>query len=242
MEQTRGFEIRTKIRKLLAISNSHSGNQYEQDNALRIANKLMIEAGIAETEIDLTAISPDIELGEKICGDESTEIKAGESWKGVIAIGVARFTDTIVQQRKIGHRKEVIIFQGEINDISLAASIYIQLVQNVTAASKTSGFKARCDINSFLYGAAVALQNRLKELVKERLKAFEEAMATGSQALVIVNDKNTRVQERFGSMNTHTKSHKTNYANANGRAYGESMNIPINRSIKQAYTAITHKP
>lgn len=108
-----------KVRKLLSMARDGRGNQHEEEAALRQASKLMAEFGIAEAECDMAAI----EAGEMIFGEttvtpdgkpskEGKVYRSSPAWAGILAVGVAKFTDSIVAYTRTANGK-AFVFRGK---------------------------------------------------------------------------------------------------------------------------------
>src|SRR3990167_6725294 len=113
-----------KVRKLLAMGRDGRGNANEEETAMRQASRLMAEYGIAEAEVDMAAL----DCGTMIFGetdiradgrDNTAPCKSFSVWCGVIAVGVARFTDTVTVRERTA-QGERLKFRGEKQDVLLA--------------------------------------------------------------------------------------------------------------------------
>lgn len=120
-QDNRRAEMLEKVRKVLALARDNSGNENEKQSALEHANRLMAAYGIAEAEVDMKTIDQgDMIFGECMAGPDGKAPERGKvyrqcpSWAGILAVGVARFTDSIVI-RKSTEFGEVLVFQGEKN-------------------------------------------------------------------------------------------------------------------------------
>jgi hypothetical protein len=224
-----------KVRKLLAMGRDGRGNENEQEIAMRQANKIMAEFGIAEAECDMSAIDAgEMVFGEAQCGADGRAPEAGKvyrsapSWAGVLVVGVAKFTDSVVI-RKRTEAGEIFAFRGEQNDVLLARWIFGVLVQSIQLEQIKSGWTKRGEANSFRMAAATTLQKRLRTLTAERVKMYEQARAeSNSRALVVVDRKQNEIAVRFGAQKT--RSSRSGYSSSGaaiaGHAAGSRINIP----------------
>lgn len=229
-----------KVRKLLAMGRDDRGNATESDTAMRQANKLMAEFGIAEAEADMAAIDAgELVFGEVQCGHDGRAPEQGKvyrsmpSYAGILAVGVGRFTDSVVT-RKRGEHGEMLVFRGEREDVLLARWLFGVLVGSILTEQKASGWTGRGDTNAFRVHAASALAVRLAGLARERRAQFAAAQqASGSRALMVVDRKALEVVQRFGAQKTRSSRSGGNGSGAShaGRAAGQRINIPAGRPI-----------
>jgi len=232
-----------KVRKLLAMARDGRGNEHEEQIAMRQANRLMAEYGIAEAEADMAAIDRgEMVFGTVQCGPDGRAPEQGRvyrsmpSYAGILSIGVARFTDSVVV-RKRNEFGELLVFQGEKEDVLLARWLFGVLVESILREQRKSGWTARGDANSFRSAAAGTLQTRLCNLARERSVIMQEAKAqSNSRALVVVDRKQAIIAERFGAQRTSTRRSSVCASGAYyaGKTAGASINIPSGRPIAGA--------
>lgn len=239
-QNERRAKMLEKVRKLLAMANDGRGNENESATAMRQANKIMAEYGIEEAECDMRTIDAgEMVFGEAQCFADGKAPEPGKvsrsapAWAGVLAVGVARFTDSIIT-RKTGVNGQVFVFKGEKEDVLLARWVFGVLVASINAEQKASGWTARGEATSFRMAAASTLQNRLKSLHRERMAMYEEAKAqSNSRALVVVDHKQNEIAVRFGEQRTRTC--RTGFSSSGamqaGSAAGSRINIPSGRPI-----------
>lgn len=229
-----------KVRKLLAMARDGRGNENEADTAMRQANKIMAEYGIDEAEADMTAIDAgEMVFGQAQCGPDGRAPEKGKVYRsmpgyaGVLAVGVARFTDTIVTRTQNKHG-DMLVFKGERDDCLLARWLLGVLVHSILAEQQASGWTARGDANSFRMAAASALQKRLQTLAHERRAMYEKAkQESNSRALIVVDRKGLEIASRFGVQKTRTarSSYRSSGAAIAGQSAGQRINIPAGRPI-----------
>ena len=235
-----------KVRKLLAMGRDGRGNDTEQDTAMRQANVLMAEYGIAEAECDMTAINAgEMIFGEVQCGfdgkapEQGKVYRSAPTWAGILGIGVGRFTDSIISRKRTEHG-EMYVFKGEKNDVLLARWIFGVLSASVLAEQKRSGWTARGDANSFRTAAAGTLASRLRTLAQERRAMYHEAQVqSNSRALIVVDRKAQEIAVRFGEQKTRSNrsGYKSSGAAMAGSEAGRRINIPAGRPIGQPNNA-----
>lgn len=232
-----------KVRKLLAMGKDGRGNEYEAETAMRQANHLMAEFGIEEAECDMAAINAgEMVFGETQCGFDGRAPTAGTvyrscpSYAGILAVGIARFTDSIVGRRTT-ENGDMLYFRGEKNDVLLARWLLGVLVVSIIAEQKASGWTARGEANSFRVSAASVLARRLATLAQERRQAYEEAQTTsGSRALMVVDRKAIEIAQRFGvqKVSKSRAGYSSSGAAQAGSSAGARINIPSGRPIGAA--------
>ena len=229
-----------KVRKLLAMGRDGRGNANEAEIAMRQANKLMAEYGIAEAECDMAAIDADeLSYGEAQCGPDGrapapgTVYRSVPAWTGILGVGVARFTDSIIVRRRTASG-DLYVFQGEREDVLLARWLFGVLVESIQNEQRQSGWTARGEASTFRTAAASELQKRLKGLRAERQAIFEQARATSnSRALVVIDRKALAIVARFGGQKTSRRSagYRSHGAAIAGREAGSRITIPAGRPI-----------
>jgi hypothetical protein len=229
-----------KVRKLLSMARDGRGNDNEEEIAMRQANKLMAEYGIAEAECDMSAINAgDMSFGEAQCGPDGRAPEQGKvyrsvpAWAGVLGVGVARFTDSVIVRKRTANG-EMFVFQGEREDVLLARWLFGVLVQSIQSEQRASGWTAQGEASSFRMAAASALQSRLRTLAAERVAMYEKArVESNSRALVVVDRKRSEIVARFGTQKT--SSSRARYRDSGaamaGSEAGRRINIPAGRPV-----------
>lgn len=235
-----------KVRKLLAMGRDGRGNANEEDIAMRHANKIMAEFGISEAECDMATINAgEMIFGEAQCGPDGRAPEQGKvyrtmpTWAGILAIGVARFTDSVVVRKGSVHG-EMLAFQGERDDVLLARWIFGVLVGSIQNEQKASGWTNRSEAGTFRVSAASALASRLRSLAAERRAMYEKAQQeSNSRALVVVDRKHTELVQRFGTQKTRStsSSYRSSGAAQAGSEAGHRINIPSGRPIAGSNSA-----
>ena len=236
-----------KVRKLLAMGRDGRGNENESETAMRQANKIMAEYGIAEAECDMSAIDAgEMVFGEAQCGPDGRAPEQGKVYRsmptyaGILAVGVGRFTDSVVIRKRTVNG-EMLAFQGEREDVLLACWIFGALVRSILQEQAGSGWTTKGDNNAFRVAAASTLASRLRQLGQERTRMYEQAKAeSNSRALVVVDRKRGEIALRFGTQKT--KSRRTSTSNSGayqaGSEAGKRINIPAGRPIGNASRAM----
>lgn len=233
-----------KVRKLLSMAKDGRGNANEEETAMRQANKIMAEYGIEEAECDMAAIDAgEMVFGEAQCTPDGNAPEPGKvykncpAWAGVLSLGVAYFTDTICK-RAMRATGQVVVYQGEKEDVLLARWVFGVLVQSIQAEQKRSGWTGRSDATAFRMAAASVLQSRMKAMQAERIAMYEAAKAQSqSRALMVVDRKQVEIASRFGQqgIRKHTsRSGADHGARIAGQEAGQRINIPSGRPVGQS--------
>jgi hypothetical protein len=250
MDKTQQNERRAimieKVRKVLNMAKDSGGNDNEKQAALATANKLMADYGIAEADCDISILDAnEMDFGEVEVGPDGTIPQQGKvyrsfpTWTGVLAVGIARFTDSIVV-RKTTANGQILVFQGEKNDVLFARWMFTVLVESIQREQKQSGWTNRTDSTAFRSAAASSLANRLRTLATERQAIYRQAQATSnSKALMVVERKGAEIAKYFGRQHVkHTYSGVTRSgASVAGREAGSRINIPSAPPIGSAGTS-----
>lgn len=226
-----------KVRKLLAMAHDGRGNTHEAETAMRQANKLMAEYGIAEAEADMAHIN-EVVYGETSCAPDGRSAggrvwRSCPAWAGILALGVAAFTDSVCTRRRTLDG-ETLVFQGEQQDVTLARWLFGVLVESMQAEQKQSGWVTAREANAFRVGASGVLARRLRALAAERRQMYEQAKAeSGSKALAVVDTKAVAVAAKFGVQRTRSGHVYTTSSGAleAGRSAGGRINIPSGRPL-----------
>lgn len=208
-----------KIRKLLALANGDA-NENECATALRQAEALMRKHGIDEATVTMAAI----DAGSLDTSKQTLDLQYGRlmpSWAGVLSVGVAKFTDTIVRISTVDGRAHV-VFAGVTTDVATAAWLLRYLMEAVDRERKAD--KVGHGVAAYRSAAAVTLQNRMYALRRERDEVFKEN--TGF-ALVVVNTKLAKVKELYGEQRTAKVKSKASdlVSHLKGRSAGGRINI-----------------
>lgn len=237
--KARRAKMLDKVRKLLNMGRHAASNDTEAETAMRQANKLMAEFGIAEAECDMAAMQAgEMVYGQASCGSDGRAPEQGKVyrsapvWCGTLGVGVARFTDSIII-RKRTENGELFVFQGEREDVLLARWLFGVLVESINRERAKSGWTGRSEANDFKLAAASVLHRRLRDLAAERRAMFEAAkVQSQSRALMVVDTKQAAIVQRFGEQRTsRCKARQATGAAMAGAAAGSRINIPSGRPI-----------
>lgn len=239
-----------KVRKLLNMARDGRGNSNEEETAMRQANKLIAEFGIAEAECDMSEIDAgEMSFGECQCTPDGRAPVAGTVFKtmpgfaGTLALGIGKFTDTIVQLRQTA-TGPTIIFRGEQQDALLARWLFGVLLASINSEQKASGWTSRSDSALFKKSAVSILYKRLHALHAERQAMYAAAQRESNcRALVVVDRKQMEISRLFGRQHTRTVSSRSSgdrEASIAGREAGGRINIPAGRPIGNQSRTMIH--
>lgn len=194
-----------KAQKLMAIAQDGRGNENETERALAQAEFLMRQFGIEASEIATDAPQEyDWGTGFAPYGVPRQPAKSIPSWYGVVAMGVAKFTDTIVKQHYSSEQGYGVGFYGEASDVLFAVWLVTYLRDAVWRAAKKFGGDRKAN-GDFRHAMACRLQARMYALRAERDVAYRDAVNSAGKtgtALVIVSDKLAKRDAEFGEQKT----------------------------------------
>ena len=223
-----------KVRKLFAMSQDASSLN-EAAIALRQMQKLMDQYGINESDLETS------EFGTAV-GEAALKMA---KWKGYMALGIAAFTNTIVNYEYVrvdGKRAKRIKYEGFAQDaqqaVMLQDYLYQTLERSVKAYKKESGNTGAKASTSFSNGFALQLQTRMQEMAEEAAEASvtvseatQEAQGVSSGTSLVVC-KMKMVESEFGAQKVSYRRsgyRSDSAAKAAGQAAGARVNL--NRQV-----------
>lgn len=227
-----------KAQKLMAVAMDGRGNENEAERALAQAESLMRKFGLEDSEVKGAATEKDFDWGSSFApyGIPRQPAKSCPSWYGVCAMGVARFTDTIVKQHYHPDQGYGVGFYGEASDVLFAQWLTTYLRDTVWREMKKYG-GSRAENGDFRHAMASRLQARMYALRAERDVAFREATNSSGQkgtALMIISDKLVKRDAEFGEQQERNlkRQFRSMAAMGAGRAAGERVgfNRPVGNS------------
>ena len=220
-------KIIERIRKLYAMSQDTSSAN-EAAIAAKRARSLMDQHGVQLSDLETSDMSEQ---------STSANYRAMPSWYSVLALGVARYNDTIV--KRIGG---TIVFSGY--DVDVAGSILMldylitSMDRHLKDFKNRTGMTGRAESGSFRTGYSGDMQARLTTMADQRkaeqreaAKAKAQAANDGSTALVLVEEKAKSVAAKFGRQRE--KSSRASYSSGFGYGAGvkASQRTNINRQV-----------
>jgi hypothetical protein len=223
-------EVLDRIKKLLSMANHERGNEHEQETAMRMANKLMLQHGIDAADLEAatgkastyTWTSTTIPVGER-----ATRMVWRPLWTGFLGYGIAQFTDcklTSVDDQTYG---VCVKFQGDEADVEFAGWLFKKLRDFGYAESKSVAGRHR---NTFLKAYSMRVGDRMKKLRAERDAAMKAAVTKSGTALIVVQNKLMLRDAEFGRQRVRTTRVKfASDGYVQGRAAGNRANF--NRPI-----------
>lgn len=211
-----------KVKKLLALASDPSAAPNEAETAGRQAASLMAKYNLdlaTLTDQELEAEWDMTELSMPGCRPGKRDPKEVPAWIGIMAFGIKLYTRT-----RCTRRGGYVIYRGPRQDCELAQWMLKALIDLAYRQSKASS-----DPTGFRNGFAAAIQRRLKDMTADRDRADQEA---GSTALVVVDKRQAKMDELYGSEGAGRKSY-TRSSNE-GYAAGKQAHIPTARPISAA--------
>lgn len=219
-----------KVAKLMALAQNAGATEGEAENAMRQADALMRKFGFEEG---------DLKEGKPRAGfDWATEFapygiarqpaKTLPGWYGMLAVGVANFTDTIVRQHDHREKGRGVGYYGDRSDVLFATWLITYLrdtVWRVVAKQKDLSRLEREDFRKAMVGR---LNFRMKQLRSEREEAFKQGTGT---ALVVVNTKISERDAEFGAPQYKRTSVVVRSQEAAHRGRGEADKVGFNKVI-----------
>lgn len=219
-----------RVRKLFAMSQDVSSAN-EAAIALKRCMSLMQKYGI--TEADLTTS----EFGS----DASFEGKSIPKWRGYLALGIAKFTETVVtikRERVNGVLVKKIVYSGFDADVQNAVLLSDYLEQTLARCIKRykaeTGNTGRAASNSFSLGFALALQDRMFEMSKEMeqqspVTTQDTPNASAGTSLVVCKQK--MVAAEFGKQRIKQSRTHVSDGSANNAGNEAGRNVNLNRQV-----------
>jgi hypothetical protein len=226
-----GKDIRSKIRKLFALSNSP--NEHEAEAAMSKAQELLEQYNLSMTDIETADTTTQQIVDEILSGD----IKRAPAWHGILFSYVAKAFDCYpyyVTKRSFGGKVKTWRLVGHKLDVETAASTYRYLVSAIEIASdihlwrikdEYSNVNAIAARNSFGRGFAEAVCHRVAERRAQRLSADCKVNALVVRRKEKVDDW---VKSTLGPMGRGTsyKSQSSHYGSyMAGKKAGNEINL-----------------
>ena len=219
-----------KLQKLFALSKSD--NQHEAELALAKANKLMEEHQIGMSEVDL------FEDGGSITENDVTIDGVKPYMKNIMVLSnaAAKFYNAKAVRMMVGHTPGVKLrFYGTPTDILAAKETFNYLLNSWKSISehdmKITGYRGHAKIfkNSHFFGFALAIEERVKELVAQR--DINVKAATG-RSLVVVKDAALNDYLKNIKMQTVKTAPKRFFRSAYSAGQISGQNIPLSGAIE----------
>lgn len=219
---------RERIEHLLAMAQDDRTNKFEAEAALRQAAKLMRKHAIDAATIQArTGQRPAYNWRSVTLPANNPPAKTAISWVGMVAVAVARFTDCSAAWDRHDKFGMCIRFQGDEPDTIMAGYLFKHLRDSIRRQS-AEFVGSRRERETFRRAMVCRLQERVHALKREQR---QELTDTGSQALVVVNNKLQARDEHFGAFRTSSASPRRNerFAAEAGRRAGDrvGLNTPI---------------
>lgn len=226
-----------KAQKLMAVAMDGRGNDNEAERALAQAEALMRKFGLEDSEVKGSAAAKGFDWGNSFApyGIPRQPAKSVPSWFGIVAMGVGRFTDTIVKQHYHSDKGYGVGFYGEASDVIFAQWLVTYLRDTVWCEAKKFGGD-RAANGDFRHAMACRLQARMYTLRTERDVAFREATNSAGQkgtALMIISDKLVKRDAEFGVQESKTMKKQYRDHAAVGAGYAAGERVGFSRPVGQ---------
>ena len=229
-------KIIDRVRKLFAMSQDASSIE-EAAIALKRYQSLVAKYGIQESDLKTS------EFGSAT----GEALKKMERYKGWLALGIAPFTNTVVEYEFVrvdGIRHKRIIYKGFKTDVDQAIMLQDYLEQTLArmlkAYKKESGNNGLKAATSFKNGFASAMQDRMKEMAEEAEEASQAVseetsasagVSTGSSLVVC---KMKMVETEFGQQKVRAGTAYRYDHDARNAGNEAAQNVSLNRQVAGA--------
>ena len=224
--------VRDKVRKLMALAVNEGAAPNEAETALRQAEKLMRKHGLELGDVmEQTGSVPVFKWAKEMVQMAWPKpVKRGPLWMHWTGVGVAKFTDTIVD---IINTKEgqCLRFRGEETDVEYAVWLAshirneIRVSANVWDAPGANSDEKWANREEYRHSMASRINARMTALRAERQTVYESK----STALVVFDAKMVARDQEFGVQlySKAKRSHIRGSAEAwhAGRAAGDKVQI-----------------
>ena len=190
--------VRDKIKKLLAMANDERGNEHENEIAMRMAARLMLQHNIEVADLESESGKSASYTWRSIIiplGEHAKHMSWNPLWTNFLATGTGRFTDCRVTRVVDKTYGCCIKFEGDETDIEYAAWLFKKLRDFGYAESKAVPNPQR---DTFLKAYSIRLSERMRTLRAERDSAMKQAVTKTGNALMVVNNKLALRDAEFG--------------------------------------------
>lgn len=209
-----------KIKKLLALSKST--NEYEAQNAMIMAQRLLIKHKLSLREVEA------YEGNSSNVNEESTGIKfRGSSWKSNLANVIANNFGTYLFYRTV--RTHEICFYGKEEDITICKIVLEYAIKCINSNGDNLIKKLKMDRrrkkfkgikDDYALGFVVGLDNRFKEQIKSN---HEWGLIL--QKDEVVTSKYKEFSNGFGTVSVSKEFDKNIFAYNKGKEDGKQFDI-----------------
>lgn len=233
-------EIKANIAHLMKMGYDARTNQFEAEAALRLASKLMAKHAIEQMEIeDATGTATRFDWTTMhVPANPKTPAKSSISWLGMVALGIARFTDTRATWTRNPAYGMCMTFQGDATDVLY--SVYLAKNIRDTVRRESCAFVgSRRESETFRRAMVSRIIERMREL-KAAQKADMAEADNGGRALVLVSNKVAERDKVFGRQRTGSTRRGSGdaFSAEHGRAAGDRVGFgkPVGSTARAAIT------
>lgn len=227
-------KILDKIRKLLNVGNDKRGNEQERETAMRQALKMLAKHNLEMKDVQ--------NVQDKEDRDEVNYEEFPDPFRKVIAKAIAQLYFCRFYHTKIsGKQKNNFHFVGLESNCHTAKEIAAFVIRSVYTESQRQQNSVGNGVHgygtTFRNAAALRISERCAEMRREE-EQDQESNSTGT-ALVLASlyDQEYEANENFIvkilnvelKENKHRLANKSKSANAQGREFGDKVNLSSNR-------------
>ena len=205
-----------RVKNLLAMAKHSASNEHEAATALRRAESLMRKHSIEIAELEAKTLSHD----DLICAE--TNESRNCTWVWVLAWAASDLTSTLP-----GKNSGYLSFYGTKEDTQVAKLMFDYLIAvTERLAQKFDG--TRKERNSFKLGIVFAIQQKVKDIKRERDQQIRTASTPGTDLVFI---KDNLIKEQYGLQYNKAKSVKVGSASAFDEGQRQGSNVSLNSQI-----------
>lgn len=218
--------VMRRIQKLLAMANDGRGDANEAATAAAMAEKLMRKFNIENADLLIKKVrAGDAQFATKSCSANMKRddprrppLQNNPPWGQWLAYEVAKLNDCELRQGRSA-TGAVLTFMGFDSDVQVAAWMFDYLVGELIKGCKAfnkAAPRSKVESNSFRMGFVGVLQEKVREMRKEKDAEMQEVVA--SRALVV--SKTQALVEHFGAF---TYKESNSHAKVNGSAFRDGV-------------------
>lgn len=229
-------EAKAKVAKLMAMAGDGSNaSEQEVATALRQAESLMRKHGISLMDLQNATeeqIKFNWDTGFFAFGADRKATQKTPIWFQWMAVGIAKFTDTIVCNAWDLEHGAGVKFKGDQEDVVFALWLAAYLKNALRKATYEAKLGSSTNRETFRKSMALGLSQRMKALRAER----DQAYASTGTALVVVNQKIALRDQEFGgeSYRTSKRAVSFHHEDAAAKGFAAAKKVQFNRPLTGA--------
>lgn len=224
-------KILDRIRKLLAMAED-SSSPHEAAIAATRATKLM-----QKHNLDSAAVRVKQGVTDADTATQEADLGFGRipAWYSILLIPVAELHDCHVRYtRRQGKGpnpvETVAVFLGVDSDAQVCGYVFDFLCQQMDALSrrykKENPWASRADTNDYRIGAAQGIVTVVKEMIREKQVAEQQA-ASGTELMIVKRD----IVKRVFNVNYGKRTRKTRNSSHMAQGYQDGQNVKIRPGV-----------